>query len=206
MKKLALLLLVCICQTAAFSQALIPDTLTYSSARKLSWSVFQAAVDENPTADKAELPVTLVVQAESRIRPFHKAELATTISMVHTHTNALTGVATFKARAYVYRDRSWVFPAYIEDSGVLAHAQLHFDIAELYARKLEHEINSRKINGNNRIKMEAIFHSHYSQMRQEQKQCDADTQGGAHPGKQREWERKIQSQLASLPRGEYPAR
>lgn len=71
MKKITLLLLVCICQTAAFAQALIPDTLIYSSSRKLTWHVFQAAVDENPLADKAELPVILVVQAENRIRPFH---------------------------------------------------------------------------------------------------------------------------------------
>lgn len=122
--------------------------------------------------------------------------------MAHTHTNALTGVASFKSFAYVYRDRSWVYPEHLHDPEVLAHAQLHFDITELYARRLEQEINSRKINGNNRLKMENIFTSFYDEMRQQQKLCDAETTGGGHPVKQTQWEWNIRLQLASLPRTE----
>jgi hypothetical protein len=200
MKRVVILLLVCLCQTVAFSQALIPDTLRYSSTQKLTWEAFQSADEPLEIMAKAELPVTLALKPENKIPSFHKAELSTTISMAHIFTNALTGVASFRTYAYVHRNRSWVYPEHIGDPTILAHAQLHFDIAELYARKLEKEINSKKINGNNVHKMEKIFAQFYAQMKQDQQLCDSETQGGANPQKQQEWEQSIRLQLANLPR------
>ena len=189
---LALLLIHFLAQAQAYR-----DTLVYAPSRQLTWDVFQSTAPDEVSA-KAELPEVVALQALPTIQPFHKVEVATDLLMGFRQVNVWTGISKFWVTAVVYKDRCWVHPDHATEEA-LAHAQLHFEIAGIFARRLEADINAQRINANNRQKIERVFTAYHHQMRQEQQRLDQETHGGHDPQKQREWEKKIRLMLTSLP-------
>jgi hypothetical protein len=102
----------------------------------------------------------------------------------------------YEVTALFLRHKSWVSG---KSEALLAHEQLHFDIAELYARKIRKKIQAMSSQGNNDIK---IYNAAIQELLEESdrldKQYDTETLHGAMVRKQKTWETKINGELRSL--------
>ncbi len=94
---------------------------------KLNWSNFRAAVPQGSSA------------------------AATTASGISydfsTYSDGKETKLDFKVSTYFYPDKSWYKPT-VANEVTLAHEQLHFDITEIFARKLRKELNQVKFSKN----------------------------------------------------------
>ncbi|MDT0553699.1 DUF922 domain-containing protein [Urechidicola vernalis] len=110
------LLIACI----IFQSITAQDNIQWSKSRKLEWKDFQGQPNEDVyaaalTSYKIEItPSKVIVDENNNIKNF----------------NELT------VKAYFYKNHSWVVEM---NDYLLQHEQLHFDIAELFARKMRVE-------------------------------------------------------------------
>jgi predicted secreted Zn-dependent protease len=97
-----------------------------------------------------------------------------------------------------HRHESW---CKTPSAGLLQHEQVHFDIAELYARKTRMKISSLKRQG---IRDVNVYNSAISEIFNESNRADAqydlETVHGASRKKQTEWEKSIRIELMLLDR------
>ncbi len=102
----------------------------------------------------------------------------------------LTVVAKF------YKDKSWVTS---RTDGLLAHEQLHFDIAELYARKIRKKFSELKSVNEQRF---AVYASAYELLWQEcreyQKMYDSQTKNGILTEENNIWINKVLNEIMEL--------
>lgn len=121
-----------------------------------------------------------------------------------------SGIITFKATAIFDQALSWVNPAK-KDTRLLAHEQLHFDIAEVYARRLEKKLNSLRLTQGDKSKVKRL-HQRYTQAQLAfQESYDKETLHGIKHREQQAWRRKIdqllrQSETSSFHTRATPAR
>src|SRR5690242_9985500 len=130
------ILIILLVQASRFGFGQVNDTIYYSDLNKISWRNFREIPADTGTVIKANF--------------------ATTIQMKTVSVNVWTGVTTFETYAIALPNLSWVQAGHKTDN-LLRHEQLYFDISELFARKLETEINGKKINGARKNKMNTIF-------------------------------------------------
>lgn len=79
---------------------------------------------------------------------------------------------------------------------ILAHEQGHFDIAEIFARKLHQQISNYKFNRRTyRDDLARIYHSVTSEKDAFQNQYDSETNHSINKTKQEEWLRRIDQLL-----------
>jgi hypothetical protein len=101
--------------------------------------------------------------------------------------------------AVFYKNKSWKKMSWINDD-VLAHEQKHFDIVELYARKLRKQIQERKYSSYNHLK--TVTDSLYDVMDKDmdifQDKYDDETDASMNGDKQREWNKKIMEGIQAL--------
>lgn len=94
------------------------------------------------------------------------------------------------------RTKSWTFE---EDPSLLAHEQLHFDLAELAARKIRKKVEELSAQNVKRIK---DYNSAINRLLKENshldEQYDRETFHGALRDKQELWKQKITSELDAL--------
>ena len=99
----------------------------------------------------------------------------------------------FTVKCRFDKTKSWVK---IKNDDVLNHEQLHFDIAELYARKLRRQLREYKFNPTtvaedvNHIYMK-IMEEHHSM----QQLYDVETDHSRLEDKQAEWEKRVETFL-----------
>ncbi len=97
-----------------------------------------------------------------------------------------------------YCDKSWWNPDYILNE-VLEHEQLHFDICELFGRKLYQEIislrNSNRLSIHNINRVYSKLENQYSKY---QDRYDEETDHSTNGQQQRLWNKKVKRQLASM--------
>ncbi|SFS80998.1 DUF922 domain-containing protein [Lutibacter maritimus] len=155
--------------------------IEWDENQKLTWSDFLDKPDENDsvgdalTSYKIEIvPSNVVVDENDRIQNFRNL--------------------TVKANFYKYH--SW----YIENTDdLLEHEQLHFDIAELFARKMRKEFI--KMQNDNESKFD-IYSNCYSRLWKEcrimQQQYDYETSHGREKAMNQKWFDKIRSEINKL--------
>ena len=101
--------------------------------------------------------------------------------------------------AIFYCKKSWKRMSWCND-GVLAHEQKHFDIVELYARKLRKQIIERKYSSYANLK--SVSDSLYDVMDKDmdsfQDKYDDETDASMNGAKQREWNKMLMGQIQSL--------
>jgi hypothetical protein len=105
----------------------------------------------------------------------------------------------FHIRAHVDQTRSWVKPDKKTDK-LLEHEQGHFDITELFARKLREELKKIKCDQDlekSEQQINQIYNRIVREENAEQEKYDTETNHGTNEAKQREWNQKIKSQLRS---------
>lgn len=95
-----------------------------------------------------------------------------------------------KSKSYMRGDSSYM----------LKHEQLHFDIAELYARKLRQRISQKKFAKKNNLNNEIMkmFNKENAELNKIQDEYDIDTEHSQNSAKQKLWNKKISSQLKML--------
>lgn len=102
----------------------------------------------------------------------------------------------YDVTAFFSRSKSWVRDG---SGSLLSHERLHFDIAELYARKIRKKIAEMKEQGINDIKS---YNSAINALLQESNDVDrlydAETLHGALPKRQAQWADRVKEGLAQL--------
>lgn len=158
----------------AWSQQAASDQLSWNEFYKLQWDDFRGEPDPSSHGDAA---TAVLIKA----KPFLvRKEISYDV------------VAVFN------RSKSWIRDT---SPSLLAHERLHFDIAELYARKIRKKISELKASGVDDIK---TFNAAIEQLLHESNavdiQYDAETLHGAMSKKQASWEEKVADELDRLER------
>lgn len=90
---------------------------------------------------------------------------------------------------------SWVLPDKKREE-LLKHEQIHFDIAELFGRKLRKDLKNANINSASLRLAEEIFQKVHRDFEAYQKKYDQETNHGLNLLSQREWELSVGMELA----------
>jgi hypothetical protein len=160
----------------------VDTTISWKPTIKLNWSDFQGKVNPNTfgkakTSYKIEIiPENVKVDGKDRIHGY----------------KSLTTEARF------YKRQSWTTIS-ANDTIVLSHERLHFDIAELFARKIRKEFI--KLQNNKEARFSAYSQAYslfWKACRQYQKQFDLETNHGRELDLNIAWSHKVKLAIESL--------
>jgi hypothetical protein len=130
-----------------------------------------------------------------RAQTSHKIEILPTNVMVDEN-NRIQGYENLTVEAHFYKYKSW---SNTTSLNVLKHEQLHFDIAELFARKIKRKFDELKVR--NEANFEVYWGEYsklWSKCRSYQIQYDSDTKHGNNKDRNVFWYNKIASELLDL--------
>ncbi|MGZ3864114.1 MAG: DUF922 domain-containing protein [Bacteroidia bacterium] len=104
-----------------------------------------------------------------------------------------------RIQAYFYCNDSWKKEEWISES-VLRHEQKHFDIVELYCRKIRKQITEMTFRDfkDAEIKVDSLYEIANKEMDHYQDKYDDETNGSMDAEGQQRWIKKIDSELQSL--------
>lgn len=100
----------------------------------------------------------------------------------------------FTVTTHFYPDKSWCRPA-LCDSVILSHEQLHFDIAEVFARKMRRRMASTKFTRNVKTEVAQIYDEINMALYAFQNRYDNETNYSRFQEKQFLWNEKIANLL-----------
>jgi len=96
--------------------------------------------------------------------------------------------------AFFYPDESWYQPA-VANAIILSHEQLHFDISELFARKMRQRIATFSFTKKVKAEVKTIYTDILKEMRDFQKRYDQETNFSRNVEEQIRWNNKIKIAL-----------
>jgi len=96
---------------------------------------------------------------------------------------------------YFYPNRSW-YQDNICDEVILSHEQLHFDISELYARKMRKIMDNTTFTKNVKAEVKAIYRQINKELAEFQQVYDRETNYSRNIEQQLSWNKKIKEALA----------
>ena len=152
------------------------DTLCWTASKRLSWSDFRA-VNTADTLAKAKASVILSYYV------WHPDPFSP-----RTETNVLT---------LINRDASWSNPKF-RDPNLLSREQMHFDIMELYARKMRRAAAEYNTGFRARHKSEKVLGALYAQAEQMCLRFDSESAQGTNAFVRAQWEKTTRLQLNEL--------
>ena len=164
---------------AAFSLLLLFVTviqtnngIPWSASRKLTWDDFKGTPDT------------------------HSSNAALTSSNINIEFSYDEKGFQYSIKCNFDKNRSWVR---IKNSEVLAHEQGHFDIAEIYARKLNKLLKGYHFNAKTAsTDVNQLYENTMKQHRQTQTQYDQETDYSRNKTKQATWLQNLADELKSL--------
>ena len=155
-----------------------PKTIPWSAARKLNWDDFKMRLPETRGNDAhAEVNITW------QVNPY-------------CPDNRLW----FTVTAVFLTEKSWVDKNQ-ESENLLQHEQLHFDLAELYARALRQRLSSFKVDCSPTAappEFDQIGNKYVDALNAAHKRYDLETQHGLNGTRQGEWEQKVKAFLLTI--------
>jgi hypothetical protein len=151
--------------------------VSYNPERKLIWKDFAGSPDYMDSSKAAQI--------------------STTIQLKSVKVNFWTGKAKFDGSAIMYKHKSWVKPGFMNEY-VLAHEQIHFDIAYIAVKKLEADINTLNVNILNKSIIDAMYKNWHSIFLLNEKTYDLMTDGGNDKKMQRYYMQKIAGELKTI--------
>lgn len=118
---------------------------------------------------------------------------------IYKTTTDKTKTGEVNVEAVFLCDKSWKKVSWINAS-VLAHEQKHFDIVELYARKLRKLISDHNYSSYSNLKTvsDSLYEVIDKEMDVYQDTYDDETDGSMNGKKQREWNKKIMDEIHAL--------
>jgi len=148
------------------------DFIKWDENRKLTWEDFKAA----------------------------PLKMGSTAAMTTTHLgfsyNFANGKITYKIDCQFEKNRSW---GLVKNDWILKHEQGHFDIAEIYARKLNKIIKAYTFRAATAQKeVPAIYQKIMNDLSAMQNQYDSDTDFSRDKEQQAAWTEKINRELYKL--------
>ena len=160
-----------------FGQEIV-ESIPWEATRKLSWDDFKGSVppDAEPTATTA-----------SGISYEYSANL------IHYEVKL-----DFKVTAYFYPNESWYKPN-ICDAHILQHEQLHFDISEVFARRMRIKLRNTSFTENVKSEIRAIYKETLKELEELQDKYDWETNFSRNPEAQERWNAQIKEALERLP-------
>jgi len=112
------------------------------------------------------------------------------------------GKPNFQVRVLYVKEKSWT--TNIGSNALLSHEKLHFDLAELYGRKLRKQIESLGRQGEKRIKTyQANIQRLLDDFKLKSYAYDEETNHGRISDAQKEWERFVSAELRRLNKYKY---
>ncbi len=159
-----------------FSTSLqVGDTIIWSKEKNLTWKDFQGKVPaQDPHVSLSRVEIRYESQVDKQ------------------------GKMTMNIESVFIKNLSWVKQDRKSDH-ILRHEQYHFNITEVWARKLRKEIVSKKWNTKTFEKeFNTLFKKMMAQTLKEQKRYDDETNHSKVFAKQSEWERDIDTELSNL--------
>lgn len=123
---------------------------------------------------------------------------AMTNSFILLEMDVVDGYLEVKTPTYFAKDKSWRRSD--TSLALLKHEQVHFDIAELVARKIREDISELKPTNINRLfsKVEQIYNKHTRITWNNYNAYDRETDHGTIPEKQKSWENKVEKELQNM--------
>jgi hypothetical protein len=142
---------------------------------------------------------------KGKINPHHVASMgkntaAVTVSSINYTTQVKGKIAIVKVSALFLPFESWTrYPKLEHPDEALNHEKRHFDICEIYARKIRQAILSNTFSTHNfSSKLEILFNKIVSEYRSEQSRYDRETKHSTDPVQQAKWSKMIDAQLLAL--------
>ncbi len=111
-----------------------------------------------------------------------------------------SGISMFKegkvfVQSVMHTQESWFLPEGKTDY-VLRHEQIHFDITEIYSRKLRKTLADSKITSDNIERARPIFDKIFNELKKRQDRYDSETERGSKKETQENWEAIVEIELA----------
>jgi hypothetical protein len=113
----------------------------------------------------------------------------------YTYEFFSTGDYRFDVYAQVDPQTSWCKGAK-QSADLLKHEQLHFDIAELFARRIKQAFENYQYTENFSSEIEQIFNQKKAEYHAVQRQYDEETNHSIDKEKQRSWQQQVQNELS----------
>jgi hypothetical protein len=172
MKLFIFLLLLCFSTSAFYQQE---DVILWNKNQRLSWKDFTGLADEKSS--------------------YYAATFA---SIRYRYQYSSTGKVynvKFEVYSYFTKSKSWSKKER-QSVALLQHEQLHFDITELYARKLKEELERNKYTENYKSEIAEIFNIKKRELKQMEDKYDEETNHSQNKEKQQEWENYVAKELS----------
>lgn len=153
----------------SFAQAQSDSRIRWSEAKKITMDDFKAPVDASST---------------------NAALTNTSIKMdMGYNSNGFT----YKINCFFDRSKSWMR---VKNDYILAHEQGHFDISEIYARKLNKAMKEYKFNQKTAGQdLQGIYQRIMTEHEMVQKQYDSETDHSLIKDAQQKWSKRIADDL-----------
>lgn len=137
---------------------------------------------------------------------FKSPASAMTGAAAHTYcgfgfeTNRVTAFkkSKFFVHTKFYCDKSWVGKEYISQENLLSHEQAHFDLCEVYARRLYKRLTEANVNIATLQEANNIYTEVANDYTAAQQQYDEETNHGTEPGLQKKWQERVAKELEDL--------
>lgn len=100
----------------------------------------------------------------------------------------------YDVKCFFVANKSWM-KMHLADENLLAHEQLHFDITELYARKLRQELSKMTFTENVKSEIRQVYEKCHKEKKAYQNAYDEETNHSKRRAKQLEWEIKVAKEL-----------
>lgn len=119
------------------------------------------------------------------------------VTILLGYSNTRTGFLKFKVVAVMDKRESWIKDEFRKDH-ILKHEQGHFDIAHIYAKKLETSLKQKQYTSGDIATLNRVYDRHLEEMNGLQVRYDIETKGGWDLLAQSKWRRFIQSELKEM--------
>lgn len=129
--------------------------------------------------------------AESRIAATTASGISYRFSATETNGNMKVDCTI---ETFFYPNESWYQPA-VANAVILSHEQLHFDISELFARKMRQRIAAFSFTKKVKAEVKTIYGEILREMRDFQKRYDEETNFSRNEEAQLRWNKKINTAL-----------
>lgn len=94
---------------------------------------------------------------------------------------------------------SWMLKSETHNTGLLKHEQGHFDLNEIYTRKMFQQLKNFRFTGDFRNEIYTIMQAENNELKRVQQIYEKETAYGTNKSGQAEWNNKIAAELASVP-------
>lgn len=151
--------------------------MAWNADRKLTWNDFKGPIP--PNAVPAATTASGISYRYSANLIHHEVKL------------------DFEVTAYFYPNESWYKPS-VCDANTLQHEQVHFDISELFARRMRMKLRRTSFTENVKEEIRKIYRVTLRELEELQDKYDWDTNFSRNPEAQAAWNKRIKEALGRI--------